>query len=110
LPSAAESTAGLSDFPGFDLLADHPADVRRCIEVKGRADRGEVFMTDNEWAKAANLREQYWLYVVLNCATPTPELLRVRDPFARLTGATKGGMSLKLGDILAMAEKDLERP
>ncbi len=67
-------------------------------------------MTDNEWAKAANLREQYWLYVVLNCATPTPELLRVRDPFARLTGATKGGMSLKLGDILAMAEKDLERP
>ena len=47
-------------------------------------------MTDNEWARAANLRDQYWLYVVFNCATPNPELLRVRDPFARLTGREGG--------------------
>ena len=98
--------AGLSDFPGFDLLSDYPAGPRRCIEVKGRADRGAVFMTDNEWAKAANLRGQYWLYVVLDCATGNPELLRVRDPFARLTGSAKGGLELKVGDIVAMAETD----
>ena len=104
--AARARAAGLSEFPGFDLLADHPKNERRCIEVKGRADRGEVFMTDNEWARAANLRDQYWLYVVFNCATPNPELLRVRDPFARLTGTVKGGLTLKVGDLVAMAERD----
>jgi hypothetical protein len=98
--------AGLSDWPGFDLLSDRPNEPPRCIEVKGRADTGEVFMTDNEWAKAANLRERYWLYVVMDCATPAPRLLRVRDPFARLTGRTKGGLTLKVGDIIAMAETE----
>jgi superfamily II DNA or RNA helicase len=102
--AARARAAGLSDFPGFDLLSDHPSDLRRCIEVKGRADRGAVFMTENEWAKAANLRDQYWLYVVLDCATANPELLRVRNPFARLIGSAKGGFELKVGDIVAMAE------
>ena len=35
--------AGLSDWPGFDLLSDRPNEPPRCIEVKGRADTGEVF-------------------------------------------------------------------
>ena len=50
--------AGLSDWPGFDLLSDHPDGERRCIEVKGRAAAGSVEVTDNEWAKACNLRDQ----------------------------------------------------
>jgi superfamily II DNA/RNA helicase len=98
--------AGLSDWPGFDLFSQRPNEPPRCIEVKGRADTGEVFMTDNEWAKAANLRERYWLFVVLDCATPAPRLLRVRDPFDRLIGRAKGGLTLKVGDILAMAETE----
>ena len=101
--------AGLHDWPGFDLMSDRPDEPPRCIEVKGRADTGEVFMTDNEWAKAANLRERFWLYVVMDCATPTPRLLRVRDPFTRLLGRAKGGLTLKVGDIVAMAELDLMR-
>jgi len=104
--AARARAAGLSDFPGFDLLSERPADAVRCIEVKGRADRGEVFMTQNEWAKAANLGERYWLYVVLDCATPKPILLRVQDPFTRLLGASKGGMTFTAGDIRAKAEKD----
>ena len=104
--AAGARAAGLSDFPGFDLMSDRPAEVVRCIEVKGRADRGEVFMTQNEWAKAANLGERYWLYVVLDCATPKPILLRVQDPFIRLLGAAKGGMTFTAGDIRAKAEKD----
>jgi hypothetical protein len=56
-------------------------------------------MTENEWAKAANLRDQYWLYVVLDCATANPELLRVRNPFARLIGSAKGGFELGSGLI-----------
>ncbi len=103
---AGARSAGLSDYPGFDLLSDHASRGRRCIEVKGRADRGDVFMTENEWAKAANLREQYWLYVVLNCGSPSPELFRIRDPFHKLTGVAKGGFSFKLGDIREMAEAD----
>ena len=33
---------------------------RRCIEVKGRANSGEIEVTDNEWARACNLRGDYW--------------------------------------------------
>ncbi len=104
--AARARAASLSDFPGFDLLSERPADTVRCIEVKGRADRGEVFMTQNEWAKAANLGERYWLYVVLDCATPKPILLRVQDPFTHLLGSAKGGMTFTAGDIRAKAEKD----
>lgn len=104
--AARARAAGLSDFPGFDLFSERPNEPIRCIEVKGRADRGEVFMTQNEWAKAANLGEQYWLYVVLDCATPKPTLLRVQDPFTRLLGAAKSGMTFTAGDIRALAEKD----
>ena len=98
--------AGLGDAPGFDLLSRRTPHHARCIEVKGRAVSGDVFLTDNEWAKAANLRERYWLYVVLGCASAGPTLLRIQDPFARLTGAQKGGLTLRLGDLRAVAEQD----
>ena len=104
--AARARAAGLSDFPGFDLLSERSAEAVRCVEVKGRADRGEVFMTQNEWAKAANLGERYWLYVVHDCATPKPMLSRVQDPFANLLGAAKGGLTFTAGDIRARAEKD----
>ena len=83
LPDLARR-AGLPDWPGFDLLSLHPSAERRAIEVKGRAGSGSVSMSDNEWAKACNLRDGYWLYVVFDCATPHPRLVRVRDPFGKL--------------------------
>lgn len=76
--------AGLPDHPGFDILSMRPGDERRCIEVKGRASTGEIEVTDNEWARACNLRGDYWLYVAYHCATPTPQLVRVQDPFDKL--------------------------
>ena len=76
--------AELPDWPGFDLLSIRAAGERRCIEVKGRAGSGSVEVSDNEWAKACNLRNEYWLYAVYDCATPRPRLLRVQDPFAKL--------------------------
>ena len=76
--------AGLTDWPGFDLLSLRPGAERLAIEVKGFAGSGNVEMSENEWAKACNLREGYWLYVVFDCATPHPRLVRVRDPFAKL--------------------------
>ena len=76
--------AGLPEHPGFDVLSIRPGEERRCIEVKGRASTGEIEVTDNEWARACNLRDDYWLYVVYHCATPTPQMVRVQDPFEKL--------------------------
>ncbi|MEK6717765.1 MAG: DUF3883 domain-containing protein, partial [candidate division NC10 bacterium] len=77
-------TAGLPDNPGFDLLSIRSENEKRAIEVKGRAGTGEVEVSANEWAKACNLRDGYWLYAVYDCATPSPRLVRVQDPFGRL--------------------------
>ena len=76
--------ARLPDHPGFDILSLRSSDKQRCIEVKGRIGAGDVEVTDNEWARACNLREDYWLYVVYHCGTPTPQLVRVQDPFGNL--------------------------
>jgi hypothetical protein len=76
--------AGLPDHPGFDVLSIRPGRERRCIEVKGRANTGEIEVTDNEWARACNLRADYWLYAVYHCATPMPQMVRVQDPFEKL--------------------------
>ena len=80
---------GLADWPGFDLRSCRPESANgpaedRAIEVKGRAGSGSIEMSENEWAKACNLRDQYWLYVVFDCATPRPRLVRVCNPFAKL--------------------------
>ena len=82
-PELARS-AELGDWPGFDLLSVMPAGQRRAIEVKGRAGDGDVELSNNEWAKACTLGDDYWLYAVYDCATPRPRLARVRNPFAKL--------------------------
>ncbi len=74
---------------GYDLLSKkpHPSEpgvfiAARFIEVKGRAAVGEVALTVNEYRTAQRLSEDYWLYVVFDCAT-TPSLKPIQDP-ARL--------------------------
>lgn len=94
--------AGLTDYPGFDLLAIYPDNdprVRRAIEVKGRADAGDVEVSSNEWARAANLRNGYWLYVVYDCATPAPRLARVQDPFGNLLAKAKGSVLISAAQV-----------
>ena len=81
--------AGLPDWPGFDLLSGHGEGAPRCIEVKGRAGDGAIQMEANEWKQACHLGERYWLYVVFDCATPTPRLLRVQGPFAKLLASRR---------------------
>jgi superfamily II DNA or RNA helicase/transcriptional regulator with XRE-family HTH domain len=100
--------AGLTERPGFDLRSLRPASVHgpaeeRAIEVKGRATTGAVEVTENEWAKACNLRDRYWLYVVFGCATSQPRLVKVRDPFGRLLAKAKGSMLINATDIVAAA-------
>jgi hypothetical protein len=92
--------AGLPDNPGFDLLSLRQGNEKRAIEVKGRAGTGDIEVSANEWAKACNMREGYWLYVVYDCASPSPQLVRVQDPFEKLLAKAKGSVLIKRRDIM----------
>lgn len=73
---------------GFDLIsrrfsaqdASVPVAVRY-IEVKGRASVGAVMLSSPEYNTAYRLKDDYWLYVVFNCATdPNPTPYCICDP------------------------------
>lgn len=98
--------AGLPDNPGFDLLSVRPGEERRAIEVKGRAETGDIEVSANEWAKACNLRQGYWLYAVYNCAGPAPRLIRVQDPFGSLIARTKGSMLIGARQVFEAAKEE----
>lgn len=95
--------AGLTDYPGFDVLSKRHAGDERAIEVKGRVGTGDVELTENEWAKAINLRDRYWLYVVVDCGSPTPRLLRVQDPFMRLLAREQASFNIRYADVVKNA-------
>jgi hypothetical protein len=75
-----------SDTRGFDLIsrrtvpeiAQRPIETR-FIEVKGRAAVGEIALSANEYKTAQRLGEDYWLYVVFNCAS-RPEVTLIQNP------------------------------
>lgn len=96
--------AGLEERPGFDLLSRHPEGEERAVEVKGRAGIGDVELSENEWARACNLRDRYWLYVVYDCASAHPRLLRIRDPFGKLLARARGGVIIDEREVFAAAE------
>ena len=98
--------AGLSNCPGFDLLSRYPDGKVRSIEVKGRAGRAAVRMELNEWKQACNLGGRYWLYVVFDCATPNPQLYRVRDPFRNLLASehVATAFTITVGNIVKVAD------
>ena len=100
--------AGFIDWPGFDLVSARPDGELRHIEVKGRAGSGGVQLEENEMRQACQLGNEYWLYVVLHCATPSPRLLRVRDPFGSFVAGrvTSTRYSIPVGAILEAAESD----
>jgi hypothetical protein len=51
----------------------------RFIEVKGRALVGEIALTANEYKTAQRLGDDYWLYVVFNCASQ-PKVTIIQNP------------------------------
>lgn len=71
---------------GFDLLSrkrhsENPEIIlsEKFIEVKGRAGKGDIALTSNEYKTAKRLREDYWLYVVFDCAAE-PRIIPIQDP------------------------------
>jgi hypothetical protein len=98
------SIAGLGEYPGFDLHSLRPGNVERAIEVKGRAGVGDVDISENEWAKACNLRERYWLYVVFDCSSAQPRLHCIQDPWSKLIVAARS-YTVHSKSILQLAEE-----
>ncbi|MBW4558791.1 MAG: DUF3883 domain-containing protein [Trichormus sp. ATA11-4-KO1] len=91
-----EDVSKKQDGSGFDIRSVGQVDEKteiapvRRIEVKGRSQSNlEVSLTVNEWRKAQQLGESYWLYVVWGCKTDNPQLLTIQNPAKVLAGDAK---------------------
>jgi hypothetical protein len=94
---------------GFDIRSLSPADpatgqfhVRR-IEVKGRERGQPIRLTTNEWYKAIQLAETYWLYVVWDPLGKNPELIRVQNPAVVLDHAKREIVAARFFEVTADA-------
>ncbi|MDQ2921804.1 MAG: DUF3883 domain-containing protein [Acidobacteriota bacterium] len=83
---AIQSESVENDTRGFDLISRRAVpdiarepDKTRFIEVKGRAAIGEIALTANEYKTAQRLSDDYWLYVVFNCASQ-PQVTIIQNP------------------------------
>ena len=97
--------AGLSEYPGFDLLSYRPDGQELDIEVKGRAGTGEVELSENEILRSINLQEKSWLCVVYDCASSLPRLVRIHKPW-RLHFNLRSSAIFEAQTILAAAEPE----
>jgi Domain of unknown function (DUF3883) len=51
------------------------------VEVKGFTNTmGAVWLEQNEWAQALQRGDDFWLYVVDNCALQPNVMVRVKNP------------------------------
>ena len=99
---------------GFDIRSIGPADPQtgyrdpvtgiRRIEVKGRRRGQPIRLTTNEWYKATQLGDSYWLYVVWNpLDNPDPEPVRIQNPAKHLDHAKREVIAARYYDIPADA-------
>jgi hypothetical protein len=99
---------------GFDVRSIGPADTQtgyrdpvegiRRIEVKGRTRGFPIRLTTNEWYKAAQLGDSYWLYVVWDpLGNPDPLPLIIRNPVKHLDHAKREVIAARHYDIPAQA-------
>ena len=105
---------------GFDVRSLGPADPQtgyrdpvegiRRIEVKGRTRGYSIRLTTNEWYKATQLGDTYWLYVVWDPLGEKPELLVIRNPAAKLDHAKREVVAARYFDIPADAIKQHGQP
>jgi len=72
------------------------------IEVKGRQRGCRVRLTTNEWYKAQQLGDTYWLYVVWDpLENPDPVPLMIQNPAQCLDYAKKEIVAARYYDIPA---------
>ena len=99
---------------GFDIRSLGAADpqtgyrdpvhgVRR-IEVKSRKKGQPIRLTTNEWYKAQQLGDSFWLYVVWSpLQNPDPVPIMIQNPAKHLEHAAKPVVSARFYDIPAEA-------
>jgi hypothetical protein len=68
---------------GYDIRSESPDGSVRYIEVKARAQTGDLVLTPNEWMMARRLGDEYWLYVVTDAASQ-PRLRCIQNPASAL--------------------------
>lgn len=73
---------------GFDIRSTEKDGSVRYIEVKARAQSGDIALTQNEWFKAHRFKDDYYLYVVFN-ASSSPQLFIVKNPSENLSASEK---------------------
>jgi superfamily II DNA or RNA helicase len=80
-------TAGV----GYDLLARHRTTrEQRLVEVKGFQNGLEpVWLEQHEWAQAQQRGQDYWLYVVIDCASTPTVVVRAQDPASKLAAGPR---------------------
>jgi len=98
---------------GFDIRSLGPADPQtgyrdpvtgiRRIEVKGRQRGQPIRLTTNEWYKAAQLGDSYWLYVVWDPLSDSPDLVTIQNPAAKLDHAKREVVATRFFEIPADA-------
>lgn len=92
---------------GFDLRSKTLEGKVRCIEVKARADRAPIVLTSNEWFRAKQLKDDYFLYVVLNAATTQPESYILQNPANQISAVqqiTEVRYQMPLSEITKRSE------
>jgi len=99
---------------GFDIRSHDPADSQtgyrdpvkgiRRIEVKGLKKGVTIRLTVNQWYRAVQLGDSYWLYVVWNpLNNPKPTPLCIQNPARHLDHAKKEVVAARYFDIPADA-------
>ena len=92
-------TAGV----GYDLLARHRTTrEQRLVEVKGfQGNLEPVWLEQHEWAQAQQRGQDYWLYVVAECATTPTVVVRAQDPASQLANGPRRieRFQIKLADL-----------
>lgn len=68
----------------YDVRSESPAGEKRFIEVKGRAQTGDIVLTGPEVDKLMQLGERAWLYIVTFCKKEQPRLRIIQDPISKL--------------------------
>jgi superfamily II DNA or RNA helicase len=100
---------------GFDIRAHRVMDeatgevLAKRVEVKGRGRGQPVRLTVNEWYKAQQLAESYWLYVVWDPLGPSPELVRIQNPAEQLDHAKREIVAARFFEIPAEAVESAAR-
>lgn len=105
---------------GFDIRSLGPANpqtgyrdpvhgVRR-IEVKGRKRGHPIRLTTNEWYKAQQLGDSYWLYVVWDpLSNPDPTPLIIQNPAKHLDHAKREVVAARYFDLPGEAVESVAR-